>query len=354
MIKYLGSKKKLLENIHGVIGSFPEVKSVGDLFSGTSRVGHFLKSNGYRVEANDHNAYAATLATCYVQADLENWQLEAERLVDELNQLPGSPGYFTETFCESARYFQPKNGERIDAIRERIETLNLDPELRAVMLVSLMEAADRVDSTTGIQMAYLKSWAPRAYNDLELRVPAMLPSSPHGKSKAMQLEAIEAVRQMNVDLMYLDPPYNQHSYLANYHVWESLVLWDKPEVYGIANKRVDVRDRKSTFNSKREFHESFQELLSNIGSAISVISFNNEGYISRQDMEDMLGQMHQGEAKFMTFAHDYPRYVGAKIGIHNKQGEKVGAVTHTENQELIYVVTRPEVSLGRLEQYATA
>lgn len=354
MIKYLGSKKKLLENIHGVIGSFPEVTSVGDLFSGTSRVGHYLKSNGFRVEANDHNAYAATLATCYVQADLEDWQFEVERLVDEFNRLPGSAGYFTQTFCESARYFQPKNGERIDAIRERIEVLDLPPELRAVMLVSLMEAADRVDSTTGIQMAYLKNWAPRAHNDLELRVPAMLPASKFGKSKAMQLEAIDAVHQMNVDLMYLDPPYNQHSYLANYHVWESLVLWDKPEVYGVANKRVDVRERKSTFNSKREFSESFQDLLSNIRSAISVISFNNEGYISRLEMEDLLRKMHAGEAKFRTFAHDYPRYVGAKIGIHNKQGEKVGAVTHTENQELIYVVTRPEVSLGRLEQYATA
>ncbi|MEY4390948.1 MAG: hypothetical protein RLZZ400_691, partial [Actinomycetota bacterium] len=235
MIKYLGSKKKLLENIHGVVTSFTDVQSIGDLFSGTSRVGHFLKSNGYRVEANDHNAYASTLATCYVQADREDWLNQAETLVAELNQLPGSAGYFTETFCETARYFQPKNGERIDAIRERIETLELEPELRAVMLVSLMEAADRVDSTTGIQMAYLKSWAPRAYNDLELRVPAILSRSKYGKSKATQLEAIDAVVSMEVDLMYVDPPYNQHSYLANYHVWESLVLWDKPEVYGIAN-----------------------------------------------------------------------------------------------------------------------
>jgi adenine-specific DNA-methyltransferase len=153
--------------------------------------------------------------------------------------------------------------------------------------------------------------------------------------------------------MYVDPPYNQHSYLANYHVWESLVLWDKPEVYGIANKRIDVRERKSSFNSKREFRESFEQLLTGIRCPISVISFNNEGYISQVEMESLLESMHGGDAKFMTFAHDYQRYVGAKIGIHNKQGEKVGSVSHTENQELIYVVTHPEVSLGRLEQYAT-
>lgn len=350
MIKYLGSKKKLLENIHGVVASFSEVKSVGDLFAGTSRVGHFLKSQGYRLESNDHNSYAATLATCYVQADYEDWHEEASKLVAELNRLPGQPGYFTETFCESARYFQPKNGQRIDAIRERIETLALDPELRAIMLVSLMEAADRVDSTTGMQMAYLKTWAPRAFNDLQLRVPQILPKSPYGKSKATQLEAIDAVRQMNVDLMYLDPPYNQHSYLANYHIWESLVLWDKPEVYGIANKRIDVRDRKSSYNSRREFLETFRDLLTAISSPISVISFNNEGYISRPQMEELLGQMHCGQASYMTFAHDYKRYVGAKIGIHNKLGQKVGKVTHTDNQELIYVVTSPQVPLGRLRE----
>ena len=45
-----------------------------------------------------------------------------------------------------------------------------------------------------------------------------------------------------VDLMYLDPPYNQHRYFTNYHVWETLVRWDEPEHYGIACKRVDARD----------------------------------------------------------------------------------------------------------------
>lgn len=59
-------------------------------------------------------------------------------------------------------FFHPKNGERIDAIREAIAAKNLDPELEAILLTSLMEAADRVDFTTGVQMAYLKRWAPRA------------------------------------------------------------------------------------------------------------------------------------------------------------------------------------------------
>ena len=50
---------------------------------------------------------------------------------------------------------------------------------------------------------------------------------------------------------------NQHSYRGNYHIWETLVRWDKPEVYGTACKRVDCRSYQSPFNSKRRFREAW-------------------------------------------------------------------------------------------------
>src|SRR5262249_1517903 len=158
--------------------------------------------------------------------------------IREFNTMRGSPGYFTETFCIRSRFFQPKNGARIDAIREDIERKGLEPELKAIVLTSLMEAADRVDSTTGVQMAYLKDWAPRAYNDLELRLPKLAPKAKCGRGEAYLSDALEAAQRFEVDVVYLDPPYNQHSYLGNYHVWESLVRWDKPAVYGVACKRI--------------------------------------------------------------------------------------------------------------------
>ena len=161
MIKYIGSKRTLVPEIVQLVRGVSGARSVIDLFSGTSRVGHALKAAGFQVFANDHNAYAAALARCYVQADAEDVLADARLLVEEFNALRGSPGYFTETFCVKSRFFQPKNGERIDAIREAIAARGLEPELEAVMLASLMEAADRVDSTTGLQMAYLKQWAPR-------------------------------------------------------------------------------------------------------------------------------------------------------------------------------------------------
>src|SRR5262249_10902343 len=171
LIKYLGSKRTLLPRIAAAIEAVPGARTVADLFSGTSRVGHALKARGYRVLANDQLAYAHALARCYVEADREEVERPASRLLAQLGRLRGSPGWFTATFCERSRFFQPRNGERIDAIREAIARKALPPDLEAVLLVSLMEAADRVDSTTGVQMAYLKRWAPRAHNDLELRLP---------------------------------------------------------------------------------------------------------------------------------------------------------------------------------------
>ncbi|MEQ1933164.1 MAG: DNA adenine methylase [Fimbriimonadaceae bacterium] len=336
LIKYLGSKRTLVDDIVAISNSFPLAKSAIDLFSGTARVGHALKSNGYQVFSNDHNAYAHTLATCYVEADLEKYSQVATNLIAELNLVAPSAGYFTQTFCLDSRFFQPFNGEKVDAIRERIERMDLDPVLKCVLLVSLMEAADRVDSTCGVQMAYLKQWASRSYNPLELRLPRLAAASAHGHCKAIQMEAISAAEELQADIAYLDPPYNQHSYLGNYHVWESLVLWDKPEVYGIACKRVDCKTRSSIFNSRKRFAEHFGQLLGKLNSNLIIVSFNNEGYLSQEDLESMLGKL----GVVTTVIRDFKRYVGAQIGIHNLKGEKVGTVSHLRNKELIYVCDR--------------
>jgi adenine-specific DNA-methyltransferase len=338
MIKYIGSKRLLVPLIREVIEARPGAHTVVDLFSGTSRVGHALKSAGFRVSANDHNAYAAALARCYVQADAEDVLRDADRLVRELNGLRGEPGYFTETFCVKSRFFHPKNGARVDAVREAIARKALGAELEAVMLVSLMEAADRVDSTTGVQMAYLKDWAPRAHNDLELRVPPVLPRSPHGKGEAHEGDALDAIEALEGDVLYLDPPYNQHKYLGNYHIWESLVRWDRPAVYGVACKRVDCRTRSSAFNSRAGIVQAMRRIVTRARAKYLVVSFSDEGFICREDMEALLRE--RGPVR--VFEADYKRYVGAQIGIYNPAGEKVGRVSHLRNREYLFVATCAE------------
>jgi adenine-specific DNA-methyltransferase len=343
VIKYLGSKRTLLTTIVDAVRAVAPAHAaptVLDLFSGTSRVGHALKGAGFRVLANDHNAYAHTLAHCYVQADRESVLADAERLIAELQSLPGRSGYFTETFCVRSRFIHPDNGRRIDAMREHIDTLSLKPDLRAVLLVSLMEAADRVDSTTGVQMAYLKQWAPRALQPIRLRMPDVLPST-GARCEAHMLDAFDAGAALRADVAYLDPPYNQHSYLGNYHVWESLIRWDKPDVYGVACKRLDCRERRSLFNSRPAFEDAMRRLLGAIRAPALVVSFSDEGYLPRERMEALLaervGAAPTGGGLVRTLERDYPRYVGARIGIYNPRGEKVGRISHLRNREYVYV-----------------
>ena len=338
MIKYLGSKRLLLDAIVRAVtrgAGAHRAATVLDPFSGTARVGHALKGAGLRVLANDHNAYAHTLATCYVQADAERWQRDAERLVTELDALPGRAGWFTHTYCEQARYLHPRNGERVEAIREAIAAKGLEPELEAVLLTALLQAADRVDSTTGVQMAYLKTWAPRAHQRLTLRVPALLPRAAAGAGRASMMDALDFVRAHEGDVCYLDPPYNQHSYLGNYHLWETVVRWDQPETYGVARKRVDVRARTSRFNSKRAFAEALAELVRAVRAPTLVLSFSDEGFVTRAWMRALLAE----SRRVRVVSRDYKRYVGAQIGVYNPAGEKVGTPGKLRNTEFLFIAT---------------
>jgi adenine-specific DNA-methyltransferase len=336
VIKYIGSKRSLVPWILDVVTTISEAsnaRAVADLFSGSARVGHALKSRGFYVIANDYYHYAFTIAKALIEADRREYPEEKlNPILKHLSHLPPKRGWFTQTYCEEARFFQAKNGERIEAIREYVEEHYADdPTLKAILLTSLILAADKVDSTTGVQMAYLKKWAPRSYNDLKLEYPPLLP----GKGLALLGDAVDVVGDVEADILYLDPPYNQHSYLGNYHIWETLVLWDKPKTYGVAQKREDVRYRKSPFNSRRQAKEALSRLLSRAKVPHIVLSFNNEGFFTTQEIEEIL----KDKGYVVRLSRRHRRYIGAVIGIYNPMGEKVGTTSHTENTEFLFVAT---------------
>lgn len=348
MIKYLGSKRLLVPAIRAAARALPGVRTAADLFSGTTRVSRGLKEEGLFVHANDAASYSEILARCYIETDGGACDLSRiERLLAHLQSLPPRPGYFTETFCVRSRYIHPKNGERIDSIRGEIARLDLDGSTESIALTSLLEAADRVDSTTGLQMAYLKEWAPRALDDLRLRMPQLLP----GRGEAGRMDAVGfAARLGPVDLAYVDPPYNQHSFFANYHVWESLIRNDEPEVYGVACKRIDCRQRRSPFNSRKTFRAALESLLQAIDSRYLILSCSSEGFLDPGDAPLLLARW--GEVAGLEI--DFKRYVGAQIGIHNLRGEKVGSVSHLRNREHLFVAGPDAEAVARAAAAARA
>jgi adenine-specific DNA-methyltransferase len=328
VIKYLGSKRTLVPRIEQIVRGLP-VSSAADLFAGTTRVAQALRRLGLHVVSNDLASYSEAFGSAYIE---RTEQGRVPELLEGLRAAASVRGYVTETFCEAARYFRPENGMRIDGMRAALDDLELDPVERGTLLTALVEAADRVDSTVGLQMAYLKDWAPRAWQPLDLREPALCPGPP---GEATRLDANELAHGLDgVDLAYLDPPYNQHSYFSNYHVWETIVRGDAPEHYGTACKRLDCRTTKSRYNSKREAWVALGELIATLPTPWLVVSFSDEGFHDPLDLRDLLA-----EHGYVGFAEiDAKRYVGATIGIHNPRGEKVGTVGRLRNRELLFVV----------------
>jgi adenine-specific DNA-methyltransferase len=329
MVKYIGSKRLLAPLIQRLAALLP-IQTACDVFAGTTRVGQAFRQAGVAVHSNDTATYSEALAHAYIAAS-DGDRARLPELLDHLRGVEPEHGYFTETFCIQSRYFQPRNGMRVDAMRDEIDRLALTPVERGLLLTSLLEAADRVDSTCGLQMAYVKEWAPRSFGDLELREPRAV-AGPTGT--VSRLDANELAPTLgDYDCAYLDPPYNQHSYFSNYHIWETLIRWDRPEAYGVACKRTDCRTTKSAYNSKRQAWQAFSTLVEALPTPWIVVSFNDEGYHDLDDVGALLAE----KGYVRSVAVDFKRYVGAQIGIYNPSGEKVGRVSHLRNREVLFV-----------------
>jgi adenine-specific DNA-methyltransferase len=341
-IKYLGSKRRLVPVLTTLFERSGAATAL-DLFTGTTRVAQAFKRSGGVVTAVDTARYSEVFARTWIETDADG--IDHRDLQDEiarLDALPGVAGYVTDTFCRRSRFFQPHNGERIDAIRQAIHDDHRGSPLEPVLLTSLLLAADRVDSTTGLQMAYVKEWAPRSFRPLRMQVPDLLA----GGGAAVRGDAVHVAADLEpVDLAYLDPPYNQHRYFTNYHVWETLIAWDHPEHYGVACKRVDARDEatKSVFNRKREMPAALRRTIAAVRAEVVLVSYNDESWIDLDELADMCSV----HGDVVALAFESKRYVGAQIGIHDPRGNKVGEVGRTRNLEYV-LVAGPRERVARM------
>jgi adenine-specific DNA-methyltransferase len=257
-IKYAGSKLKLLPQILSLIRKV-KPQSILDGFSGTTRVSQALAQNGYTVISNDVSVWSEVFGTCYLLNEMPLSYYAP--LLEHLNNLPPTDGWFTENYGGDPstgssvgldglkKPWQKHNTRRLDAIRSEIDKMGLSSIERSVLLTSLICALDRVDSTLGHFAAYLNEWAPRSYNRLWLKPPALIPRrAPH---QVFKKDIFDLVPDVEIDLAYFDPPYGSNNekmppsrvrYSAYYHLWTSVCLNDQPKVFGKAKRRLDTSD----------------------------------------------------------------------------------------------------------------
>jgi len=139
VIKYLGSKRRLVPHLVALAQAVPGARTALDLFTGTTRVAQGLKAAGFTVTANDLASYSAVIATACIATDARTVRrARLDALAAELEAQPGARGYVTRTFCEEARFFRPENGMRIDAMRAHLDRLDATPAERAILLTALL------------------------------------------------------------------------------------------------------------------------------------------------------------------------------------------------------------------------
>ncbi|MDT3768196.1 DNA adenine methylase [Gleimia hominis] len=317
-IKYTGSKQKLLRPIFEITKNVAR-DTVLDLFSGTTRVSRLFAGMGSTVTSNDCSVWSSCFATAYLLN--KNEGAEYTELINHLNNLKPISGWFTENYGgvdnhgsavqDSGRkaLWQLHNSMKLDAIREEIDRLSLSRVERAIALTSLIYALDQVENTIGHFAAYLKNWSPRSYKQIQLKVPNLEPQ--FKDHLVFQCDADELVSALlntgkEYDMAYLDPPYGSNNekmppsrvrYASYYHIWKTVILNDKPDVFGAARRREDSRDTVSAsqFEEFRRNSEGKSLALSALDSVIRktpakyiLLSYSNGGRATYSELLEIL------------------------------------------------------------------
>lgn len=327
-IPYLGSKRALVQNILDIIQKeCVGVKKVLDVMTGTTRVAQAFLAAGYDTLTSDTSEASA----CYASAFLERPAIDSLEL-ERLNDLAplADDGWLTRTYCEARaaadasptiRVFQPHNGRKADAIREAIVGHPHETALVGMLILAL----SRVENTVGHHQAYLKNWAARTCRPLSMQIPSGLPAKMgtylgHILGDALSIDYPEA------DLAYVDPPYSQHPYKSCFHIWDSIALWDKPDVGLSTNRRLDrvgTPSIKSPWNSKKTAGRAFDALFARLKVKYILVSYSEDALLSLETLRSIAAK--HGEVKIFT-EPNHKKNIMSKIGNAQDQTQPLRTV----------------------------
>lgn len=347
LIPYIGNKRRLLPLITKAIRrtGFAEGVFV-DFFAGSSVVARWAKMLGFQVVANDWEHYALEINRCFIElnrapafANLGG----AEAAFKLLNEVEPHDGYFAAHFCPAdderpdttreRMFYTHANGAKIDAMRALIafwETENLINEHeRSYLLAPFVFAISYTSNTSGVFKGFHNGWGGqtgtalyRILSDITLRQPVLYDNGQANRAfrtDAQQL-ALQLRAERQVDIAYLDPPYNQHPYGSNYHVLNTLVLNDAPPLntdIREGNKsaiRKDWRtERRSPYNHAAA-KDAYSNLIEAIDARFILTSYSTDGNIA---LRDMLGCAVERGALSCVF-NSYKRYRVSSQRFSNK------------------------------------
>lgn len=332
LITYIGNKRSLLDFIGKGLSLVQErldkkALSTFDVFSGSGIVSRYLKQFSSELYTNDLEKYASTINECYLTNKSDFNQKEYDELfsyiTNELGTKPLQSGFVSELYAPKDDrniqkgervFYTSKNARYLDSVRQLIDTV--PGNYRKYFLGPLLSEASIHANTSGVFKGFYKNTHTgigqfggknqdalyRITGNIELKKPIFSNFECDYKVFNGDSNAIcERVRE--VDIAYLDPPYNQHPYGSNYFMLNTLLDYKQSAELSVVSG-IPTDWNRSLYNKNKFAYTALSELISKIKAKFLLISFNSEGYISLEAMKDLLekyGTLTVLETKYNTF-----------------------------------------------------
>lgn len=325
IITYIGNKRALLdfigvalELVRTELGK--EKLDMVDLFSGSGVVSRYFKRYAHTLYANDLEAYCNTINTCYLanaqEVDQEGLTRVFTEIKHTLDTQPLRSGFITELYSpQDDQSIQPgervfytaRNARYIDTARQLIQ--EAPAEYQPFLLAPLLYEASVHNNTSGVFKGFYKNSATgigqfggngrnaltRILADIHLKLPVFSRFS--CDTVVLQQDANTLAEQLPpVDLVYMDPPYNQHPYGSNYFMLNLINEYQRPEQISTVSG-IPVTWNKSLYNKKRHTKECLTHLCHTLNTKYLLISFSDDGFISYEEMMEMLSEV--GEVRVL-------------------------------------------------------
>ena len=305
--RYIGSKAKLANWIFEILErEAKNAKSFADLFAGTGVISNLAVSKFKKVIINDILYSNNVIYKAFFEHS--SWKKEKlEELLKCYNTLKSKTieeNYFSKNF--GGKFFEHNTAKLIGYIRQDIENIKekLTEKEYNILLASLIYSIDRLANTVGHFEAYIKKPIKKKHFNFRLINPQTF-----SKVKIYSKEANVLAKEIKSDLVYIDPPYNSRQYSRFYHLYENLVKWDKPKVFGTALKpKVENMSTYCTVKAKA----SFEDLIKNLNTRYIAVSYNNtynsksgssKNKIELEDIKTILKT--KGNIKIFEHTHNF-------------------------------------------------
>lgn len=315
-MRFIGNKEKLLNNIYKIVLSTGVREGVFcDFFAGTANVGAFFKQKGFQIISSDVLYSSYVLQEAYIKNNEEPEFKELLKIINQpvdtllprpldlvlsyLNSMVGTEGFIYLNYTAEGtkkkkyvrKYFTGENGKKIDAIRSKIEQWKKNKLLSDseyfILLACLVESVPFFANISGVYAAFLKHYDPRALKKFKIKPIQIIKS--HKDHFVNNVDSMKLIDNLDVDILYIDPPYNSRQYGPNYHLIETIAKYDNPKIKGTTGMR-DYRDQKSTFCNAVTGIKSLEEIARSAKYKYLLLSYNSEGIMPREKILATLGK----------------------------------------------------------------